>query len=180
MGIVTNSVTSPESSSELCAMAEHLGLEGKNKEALRLVNLAIRKNPGNQNAYKLKGYSLLGLNRLGAALAAFRKCLSLAPQRLYYHYYLGKTYSVMKKFRFAIEEYRKAIDSAWPYKNKRFSNAIVYRQMGLTYVLWRKPGEALWCYEKALSMGDYFGAPLRKSAMALKKSRVQAKAPTGF
>jgi tetratricopeptide (TPR) repeat protein len=125
MVIFTNSGTSTESASKLCAMAEHLGLEGKNKEALRLLKLAIRTNPGNQKAYKLKGYSLVSLRRFGAALIAFRKCLSLAPQRLYYHYYIGKTYSAMRKFHLAINEYRKALDSIWPYKDKKFSNAIL-------------------------------------------------------
>lgn len=161
----------------LCEIAESLARKGNHKEAIRILRLAITKYPNSQSAYQLKGYSFISLRRFGAALAAFRKCLSLAPQRGYYNFYIGKVYSVMKKYHLAINSYRKALDSKWPFDDKDFTNAVIYRQMGLTYVIWRKPGEALWCYEKVFSLGDYFGAPLRKRALALKIKKVKVKPP---
>lgn len=165
------------SAAELCERAGYLARRNNHKEALRVLNSAISKYPKYQSAYQLKGYSLINLHRFGAALAAFRKCLSLAPERKYYHFYFGKVYFAMWKYHLAINEYRKALDSMWPFDDKDFTNAVIYRQMGLTYVSWRKPSEALWCYEKVFSLGDYFGAPLRKRALALTKKKVKAKAP---
>lgn len=162
---------------ELCERAEHLARNNRHKEALRTLSLAIKKSPRCQSAYHLRGYSLISLRRFGAALAAFRKCLSLTPQRSYYNFYLGKVYSLLKKYHLAINSYRKALDSKWPFEDKDFSNAVIYRQMGLTYITWRKPGEALWCYEKVFSLGDYFGAPLRKRALTIAKRGIKAKAP---
>lgn len=165
------------SATRLCGMAEELATGGKHKEAISVLNFAIAKYPACQRAYQLKGYSLLSLRRFGPALAAFRKCLSLAPRRKYYHFYFGKVYSAMKKYHLAISEYRKALDSRWPFDDKTFTSAVVYRELGLTYASWRKPAEALWCYEKVLSLGDHFGAPLRKRATDLKKRKVRPKEP---
>lgn len=166
------------SAAELCERAEYLARRNEHKEALPVLNSAISKYPKYQRAYQLKGYSLISMHRFGAALAAFRKCLSLAPQRKYYHFYLGKVYFAMRKYHLAITEYRKALNSMWPFDDKDFTNAVIYRQIGLTYISWRKPSEALWCYEKVFSSGDYFGAPLRRRALALSKKKVKARAPT--
>lgn len=164
------------SATRLCETAENLATGGKHKEAISVLNFAAAKYPACQRAYQLKGYSLISLRSFGPALAAFRKCLSLTPHRKYYHFYFGKVYSAMKKYRLAISEYRKAMDSNWPY-DKNFCNAVIYRQLGLTYIPWRKPAEALWCYEKVLSLGDHFGAPLRQRAADLKKRKVQPREP---
>jgi len=176
----TISITSTRSlsSTEYCKQGVALCINGKyHMDALRLFRLAIKKNPRNPRAYQLLGFSLVSLKRFGAALAAFRKCLNLAPHRMYYNYYLGKTHYLMGKYHLAIDEYRKALNSIWPLGGRKVTNAGIYREIGFTYLAWNKPREALWCYEKSISIGDYFGAPLQRRAMALKIKRIQPKAP---
>jgi len=126
------------SSTEYCKQAEALELNGKHMAALGILRLAIKKNPRNQEAYKLLGFSLVGLNRFGAAMLAFRKCLTIAPNRMYYHYYLGKTYYLMGKYHLATAEYRKVLNSTWPLGGKKSTNAVLYRAMGFAYLAWEQ------------------------------------------
>jgi len=165
------------SSTECCKQGEVLALNGKYKAALHLFNQAIEKNPRNQEAYKFLGFSLVSLNRFSSAMAAFRRCLAIAPHRTYYHYYLGKTYHLMGQYQQAIGEYRKALNSPWPLASKKANNAVVYREMGVNYLAWNKPNEALWCYEKSISIGAYFGAPLQSRVTALRDNNVTPKMP---
>lgn len=165
------------SSTVCCKKGEALALKGEHASALQLFKLAIKRNPRSQQAYRFLGYALVSLNRFGPAMTAFRKCLAIAPRRTYYHYYLGKTCYLMGKYHLAIEEYRKALNSTWPLYGKRSNNAVVYREMGVNYLAWNKPNEALWCYEKSISIGDYFGAPFLKRVTVLRDTNVIPKVP---
>ncbi len=165
-----------QSAARLCKIADELASKGDHIAALRVLNFAAGKYPDNPRVCQLKGYSLLSLRHFGAALSSFRKCLALVPQRTHYHFYSGKVYAAMKKYHLAINEYRKAMNSRWPYSSKTFTNAVIYRQMAFTYISWRKPGEALWAYEQE-EVKEIFGAPLRKRIEVLKRKHIRPKTP---
>lgn len=90
---------------------------------------------------------------------------------------MGKTYYQMKKYHLTTAEYRKVLNSTWPLGGKKITNAVLYRAMGFAYLAWNKPREALWCYEKSISIGEYFGETFQRRAMDLKMQKIQPKEP---
>lgn len=168
------------SSTEYCKQGLSLCRNGRYPvEAIRIFRLAIKQNPQNPRAYELLGNALLSLKRFSSALTAYRKCITLAPHRLFYHYNSGKAYYGMGKYHLAITEYRKVLNYAWSLiGGKKVTNAGMCREISFAYLAWNKPREALWCYEKSLSYGDYFEGLLRNRLLTdLKKRDVRPKEP---
>lgn len=118
--------------------------------------LAVAAEPTNATAHAWLGYSLSGLSRHEAAIAAFKRALELAPGRTNTWLYLGGSYYELGNFEKAADAYRK-------YVSLNHDNARAYIFLGNSLAQIRHFNEAEKACQKAVSLNptnSYYYATL--------------------
>jgi superkiller protein 3 len=111
---------------------------GRTKEALEVLEEAIRSEPGNAGLRNFYGQVCFVTGRNDAAEAAFRKALEIDPELADAHNNLGALYDRMGRKDEAEREFRKALDApAYPTPEK------VYLNLGLLYTSQGRNDEAI-------------------------------------
>lgn len=79
------------------------------KEALDIVERALKSNPDDKNLFNTKGFVLLSMYRYPEAIAAYRRYVELAPGEPNAHDSLGMAYEQSGSYESALSEYKKAL-----------------------------------------------------------------------
>ena len=90
-------------------MAGILASAGKPDRALRLLDLAIERNPGHGDAYFPKAIILVNQKRLAEAEQAAKQGLKVSPDSPIGHYYLGRIFLESGKQEEALASFDRAI-----------------------------------------------------------------------
>ncbi|MDA8079942.1 MAG: tetratricopeptide repeat protein [Nitrospiraceae bacterium] len=80
------------------------------QEEMRLLKEAVKKDPGNVNAWIKIGNSMMDASRFSEAIDAYRKALQLDEKNVDVRVDLGTCYRDMGKPDEAVKEYRKALE----------------------------------------------------------------------
>lgn len=128
-------------------MGNLLGAAVKNENAIAL-------SPTWANAYFIKGYALLDLNRLAEAKAAILLAVRLSPTNSHYLNELGAIYQLEKNWLKAKETFLTAEDNAplSPDETRADDLAHARRGLGYVYVELGQLGEAEKKYRQCLTM----------------------------
>ena len=94
---------------QLTQMAGILASAGKPDRALRLLDLAIERNPGHGDAYFPKAIILVNQKRLAEAEQAAKQGLKVSPDSPIGHYYLGRIFLESGKQEEALASFDRAI-----------------------------------------------------------------------
>lgn len=94
---------------QLTQMAGILASAGKPDRALRLLDLAIERDPGQGDAYFPKAIILVNQKRLAEAEQTAKQGLSVAPDSPIGHYYLGRIFLESGKQEEAVASFERAI-----------------------------------------------------------------------
>jgi len=100
---------SGQDAQQLTQMAGILASAGKPDRALRLLDLAIERDPGQGDAYFPKAIILVNQKRLAEAEQAAKQGLKVSPESPIGHYYLGRIFLESGKQDEALESFERAI-----------------------------------------------------------------------
>ncbi|HXX57908.1 MAG TPA: tetratricopeptide repeat protein [Thermodesulfovibrionales bacterium] len=131
---------SPKSQEQAPAGAMHSG------EEIRLLQDAVKKDPGNGDAWIRLGNILMDSSRFDDAIEAYEKALAIDPKNVDVRVDLGSCYRKAGKPDRAVEEYRKALTLDPNHLNGHKNLAIV-----LAYDLHDR-AQAVREFEKALAL----------------------------
>lgn len=125
------------------ALAYHCRRLDRYDEALAHCEAALAGKPC-AAAYFTMGHILLGKQAYPAALAAFRRCLTLDPSFQRVRYHLALTYYLQGDYEVAITEFHRA--------TQREADWESYFFLGECYRITRRPREAKRSFQRALTL----------------------------
>lgn len=136
---------SPQSVRAYTAIGAYYLKEGKDDEALPMLQKAIQLRPDYDKGYYNIGVIYLRKGDTDAAIAAMKKAIEITPGYGKAHFTLGLASMQKGKFDEAVAEYEKAL-SLMP------NNAILHNNLGNAYSAKGMYDRALLMYERAVSI----------------------------
>jgi tetratricopeptide (TPR) repeat protein len=118
---------------------------GQHADAVRQIDLALKRNPDNAFALSNRGNALKELRRFDEALASYDRALSLRPDYAEAHSNRGNTLQELKRFEEALASYDRAI-------SLRVDYAEAYSNRGNALYELKRFAEALASYDRALAL----------------------------
>jgi adenylate cyclase len=117
----------PNSSGNLVWLAMSLHYIGRSKEAIPLIQKAIRLNPSGQSLYLLQlGHAYNGAEQYEEAIKAYKKALQFAPDNIFAHIGLTTSYIFLNEEDKAREEAAEVIRINPNFSTKRFARRVPF------------------------------------------------------
>jgi adenylate cyclase len=117
----------PNSSGNLVWLAMSLHYIGRSKEAIPLIQKAIRLNPSGQSHYLLQlGHAYNGAEQYEEAIKAYKKALQFAPDNIFAHIGLTTCYIFLNEEDKAREEAAEVIRINPNFSAKRFARRVPF------------------------------------------------------
>jgi tetratricopeptide (TPR) repeat protein len=133
---------------------------GHHTDAVRQIDLALKRNPDNVFALSNRGNALKELRRFDEALASYDRALSLRPDYPEAYSNRGNTLQELRRFEEALASYDKAISLRPDY-------AEAYSNRGNALYELKRFDEALASYDRALALRPDYAEALSNRGNAL-------------
>jgi Flp pilus assembly protein TadD len=119
--------------------------QGRWKEALGLLERAVRENPDSAEAHNSLGNTLAGLDRQAEAVEHYRRATALRPEFAEAHFNLGNALKGLERYDEAAAAYGAAISTRPVY-------AEAHNALGIALDRLNRPEEAIAAYWTALNL----------------------------
>ncbi len=119
--------------SDLSEQGTRLFMENKPREAVSVLELAVKESGTDEKLFLYLGIAYLQLERYDEALAAFRRGLAVSlTTRHQFYFNIGNAYFLAGKSAFALESYDQALGSKKDYPAAYLNRANVKMRLGDT------------------------------------------------
>jgi Tfp pilus assembly protein PilF len=140
-----------ETASYKVQLAQSLFNAGRLSEAMKIMDEAIAREPGDPSLRHFRGQLHFRAGRWAEAEADFAKTLELDPYFSDAHNFLGAVYQEQKRFEEAERYYRTALENpAYPTPEK------VYLNLGLLYAQQERQAEAVEALRRAVEINPRY------------------------
>ena len=120
------------------------------RQALKLLNKAVAKDPKFANVYSNRGNAYLDLKQYPNAINDYTKAISLDPSHLKAYNNRGNIYYEQKKYQQALKDYNQCLRLNPNYK-------FAYVNRGLVFYQLKNKSRACQDFQKACQLGDCDG-----------------------
>lgn len=154
-------------------LALSLFRQGRQDEAVKYFQLAVKEEPNNPQVYNNLGVALKAQQNLTEAQGSFEKALKLDPNLVDVYYNLGNTLTALGKLQSALKTYHKGLKI-------NPDIAKIHNNLGTVYKKLNKPKKALFHFTKATKINKAYPEAYRNLGLIFDEQREIEKAISAY